>query len=184
MKVLKFYEYLDKLKRTKRQGWIKAGINDSESVSDHSFSTSVLSMILAPKLKVDTEKFIKMALIHDIGESIIGDVLWYSKDNGVDKKKLSKKEKDESNAMKKILRTLVGNEYLELWAEMEEKKTKEAIMHKEIDRLDLALQAYFNEKRTGVNLDGFFDFADLFIESIEIKDVMKEIRRVRKNFKT
>ncbi|MEK7186162.1 MAG: HD domain-containing protein [Patescibacteria group bacterium] len=180
MKIIKFYEHLDKLKRTKRAGWVNAGIKSSESVSDHSFSTSVLSMILAPKLKVDTEKFIKMGLIHDIGESIIGDVLWYTKDKGVDKKKLSKKEEDEGAAMKKILELLGGDEYLELWTEMEEKKTREAKMHKEIDRLDLALQAYFNEKRTGVNLDGFFDFADLFIESNEIKDIMKEIRKLRK----
>lgn len=182
LKIVDFYGYLDKLKRTKRAGWVKAGIKDSESVSDHSFSTSVLSMILAPKLKVDTEKFIKMALIHDIGESVIGDVLWYNKDKGVDKKKLSKKEKDEGDAMRKILKILGGNEYLELWTEMEEKKTKEAIMHKEIDRLDLALQAFFNEKRTGVDLEGFFDFADVFIENNEVKNIMKEIRKLRKIF--
>lgn len=180
LKILDFYKYLDKLKRTKRQGWVKAGVKGSESVSDHSFSTSVLSMILAPKLKVNTEKFIKMALIHDMGESIIGDVLWYNRDKGVDRKKLAKKEIDEDNAMRKILKTLGNEEYLELWIEMEKKNTREAKMHKEIDRLDLALQAFFNEKRTGLNLDGFFDFADIFIESKEIKKIMKEIRSLRK----
>ncbi len=184
MKVIDFYEYLDKLKRTKRAGWVKAGIKDSESVSDHSFSTSVLSMILAPKLKVNSEKFIKMALIHDIGESIIGDVLWYSKDKGIDKKKLLNKEKKEGEAMRGILKILGNNEYLELWKEMEEKKTKEAKMHKEVDRLDLALQAFFNEKKTGVNLDGFFDFSEMFIDNNEIKSIIKKIRNLRKNSKT
>ena len=179
-RIVDFYKYLDKLKRTKRAGWVNVGIQDSESVSDHSFSTSVLSMILAPKLKVNTEKFIKMALIHDIGESIIGDVLWYDKENGINREILSKKEKDESAAMKKILELLGSDEYIDLWKEMEEKKTREAKMHKEIDRLDLALQAYFNERRTGVNLDGLIDYADKFIESDEIMEIMKEIRKSRK----
>lgn len=179
MKVLDFYKYIDKLKRTKRAGWVKAGIADSESVSDHSFSTSVLSMILADKLKVDKEKFVKMALIHDLGESIIGDVLWYSIAKGVDKEKLAKKEKDEGKAMRKILKTLKNKEYLDLWIEMEKKETKEAKLHKEIDRLDLALQAFFYEKRTGIKLDGFFDFADLFIKDETIKEIMKEIKSLR-----
>lgn len=94
MKIVDFYHYTDLLKRTKRAGWVKAGINDSESVSDHSFSTSLLSMIMAPKLKADSEKLIKMALIHDLGESIMGDVFWYSKEKGVNKKTLSRKERD------------------------------------------------------------------------------------------
>ena len=139
MKILDFYKYLDKLKRTKRAGWISQGILDSESVADHSYSVAALSMILAPKLSVDGDKLIKMALIHDIGESIIGDVRWYTPEKGLDKDVLAKKEKDEGKAVRKILETLGKDEYLQLWEEMEGKKTKEAKIHKEIDRIDLAL---------------------------------------------
>lgn len=130
-------------------------------------------------LKWIKEKFIKMALIHDLGESIIGDVLWYNKDKGIDRTKLAKKEKDEEKAMRKILKTLKNKEYLDLWIEMEEKKTKEAKLHKEIDRLDMALQAFFNEKRAGIKLDDFFDFADLFIKDAVVKEIMKEIKAMR-----
>lgn len=179
MKLLDFYKYLDKLKRTKRAGWVKAGIPDSESVSDHSFSTSVLSMILADKLEVNKEKFIKMALIHELGESIIGDVVWHSQAKGTNEAVLAKKEKDEGKAMRKILKTLEDKEYLDLWIEMEEKKTREAIMHKEIDRLDVAFQAFFNEKRTGVNLDVFFEFAEKFTRDKEIKKILKKIKTSR-----
>lgn len=179
MKLLDFYGYVDQLKRTRRAGWVKAGISDSENVSDHSFSTSILSMILADKLGADKEKLMKMALIHDLGESIIGDVLWYSKDKGIDRVKLAKKEKDEGKAMRKILKTLNNREYLDLWTEMEEKRTKEAKLHKEIDRLDLAFQAFFNEKRTDVKLDGFFDFVEMFIENKTIKKILEEIMSSR-----
>ncbi|MEX2013085.1 MAG: HD domain-containing protein [Candidatus Levyibacteriota bacterium] len=180
MKIIDFYRYLDKLKRTKREGWIADGIMDSESVADHSLSVAALSMVLAPHLNVDRDKLIKMALIHDIGESIIGDVQWYTQGKGIDKKVLAKKEKDEGKAVRKILETLGDSEYLKLWEEMEEKKTREAKIHKEIDRIDMALQAYFNEKRTGKNLARFFDFTDLFISEPLIKEIMKEVRSSRK----
>jgi len=179
MKIINFYKYLDKLKRTKRKGWVDAKIPDSESVSDHSFSTAVLSMILGPKFKVNTEKLIKMALIHDIGESITGDITWFSKAHGVNKEVLIKKEKNERMVMKKILSTLKNNEYLDLWKEMDEMKTKEAKLHKEIDRLDMTLQAYYNEKRTKINLDGFFHFADLFIKDKNIKKILDKIKILR-----
>lgn len=179
MKLLDFYGYLDKLKRTKRSGWVKAGIPDPENVSDHSFSTAILSMILANDLKVDKEKFIKMGLIHDLGESIIGDIIWFNKDKGIDRTILAKKEKDETEAMKKILETLGNKEYLDLWTEMEEGKTKEAKLHKDIDKLDLAFQAFFNEKRTGIKLDDFFYYAYSFIKNNEIKKILKEIKSSR-----
>src|ERR1035437_6817797 len=111
MKIIDFYKYLDDLKRTKRTGWLGKGISDSESVADHSLSVAALSMILAPKLDVDRDKLIKMALIHDIGESIIGDVQWYTPGKGIDKKVLAKKEKDEGEAVRKILKTLGDKEY-------------------------------------------------------------------------
>ncbi len=180
MKIIDFYSYLDKLKRTKREGWIRNGITDSESVADHSLSVAALSMILAPHLNVNRDKLIKMALIHDIGESIIGDVQWYNSEKGIDEKVLAKKEKDEGKAVRKILKTLGNDEYLKLWEEMEEKKTREARIHKEIDRIDMALQAYFNERRTGKNLSRFFDFTDLFISEPLIIEIMKEIRSLRK----
>lgn len=180
MKIINFYKYLDKLKRTKRKGWVDAKIPDSESVADHSFSTAILSMILAPKFKVDREKLIKMALIHDIGESVTGDVTWFSRTHGVDKKVFAKKEENEKKVMKKILTILKRKEYLDLWKEMSEMKTKEAILHKEIDRLDMSLQAYYNEKRTKINLDGFFHFADLFIKDKEIVKLLSKIKSTRK----
>jgi putative hydrolase of HD superfamily len=179
MKIIDFYKYLDDLKRTKRMGWVGKGIPDSESVADHSLSVATLSMILAPELDVDRDKLIKMALIHDIGESIIGDVQWYTPGKGIDREVLAKKEKDEGEAVRKILETLGDEEYLILWEEMEEKKTREAKIHKEIDRIDLALQAYFNEKRTGIDLATFFDFTELFISEDLIKEIMKEIRALR-----
>ncbi len=178
MKLLDFYGYLDKLKHTKRSGWVRKNITDPESVADHSFSVATLSMILAPKLNVDRDKLIKMALIHDIGESIIGDVVWHY--NGkLMLDVLVKKEKDEGEAMRKILATLEDDEYLELWEEMEKKETREAKIHKEIDRIDLALQAYFYEEKMGQKHDQLFDFVKEYINEPMIIEVFEEIKTLR-----
>lgn len=180
MKILDFYKYLDKLKSTKRAGWVKKKIVNSESVADHSFSVAVLSMILASELDVDRDKLIKMALIHDIGESIIGDVIWHYPGKGLMADILDKKERDEEEAMRKILETLGDSEYLDLWKEMEEKKTREAKIHKEIDRIDLALQAYFYEEKTGRKHDQLFDFVDEYTNDPVIKSILREILSRRK----
>ncbi len=180
MKILDFYGYLHKLKETKRAGWVKKQIPGSESVADHSHSVAVLSMILATKLNVDRDKLIKMALIHDIGESIIGDVIWHYPGKGFMADVLAKKEKDEGEAMRKILETLGDSEYLDLWKEMEEKKTREAKIHKEIDRIDLAFQAYFYEEKTGKKHDQLFDFVDEYTNDPVIKSILREILSSRK----
>ncbi len=37
---------------------------------------SLISVILADKTKLDIEKLLKMSLIHDLGEAVIGDIRW------------------------------------------------------------------------------------------------------------
>lgn len=180
MDVIDFFKYIDKLKRTRRGAWRLEKIRRSESVSDHSFSTALLAMLLAKKLKVKPEKFIKMALIHDIGESIIGDVLWYDRETGVKHEVLRKKNEDEMGAMKKILANLEDKEYVRLWQEIAEMKTRDAKLLKEIDRLDFGIQTFFYEKRTRKNLQHFFDFVDLYIHHPLVKKLMTGIKKLRR----
>src|SRR4051812_31134562 len=75
LNVIKFYGFLGKLKRLRRSGWVFKNIHDPESVADHSFAVAILTMVIAPKFKVDQLNAIKMALIHDLGESVIGDII-------------------------------------------------------------------------------------------------------------
>ena len=63
------------LKKIPRQGWIdKAGISNPESVADHSYSMTVMAMMFGDNAGMDTCKMIRMALLHDIVESITGDL--------------------------------------------------------------------------------------------------------------
>ena len=65
-----FFQKVLELKNIPRQGWKeKLGINNPESVADHSYSTSVISMILSDLEGLNSEKIIRMALLHDLAES-------------------------------------------------------------------------------------------------------------------
>ena len=74
MNIVEFYKTVRKLKEIKRAGWIERGIKNSESVADHSFMVTILC-IAFPKQEINKEKAIKMALVHDLGESEIGDLI-------------------------------------------------------------------------------------------------------------
>lgn len=75
MEILEFALTLGKLKTLKRSGWIRNNIKNPERVTEHSFRVAVLAMILAPKVGADVNRSVKMALIHDIGEAEIGDII-------------------------------------------------------------------------------------------------------------
>jgi putative hydrolase of HD superfamily len=51
-----------------------------ESVADHSYALSILSLSLADgTLNLNREKVLLMSLLHDLGESIIGDIITLTK---------------------------------------------------------------------------------------------------------
>jgi putative hydrolase of HD superfamily len=114
-----------RLKRVKRQGWLDAGIpmRKTESVADHSFRVAVMAAFLAPAGCLDTLKMVRMALIHDMAESAIGDLTPRS---GVPKRRKARMEEE-------AFRRLGSGELLSLWMEYEEGKTPEAGLVREMD---------------------------------------------------
>ena len=78
-KVLSTLIELQRLKRLDRTGWTLRGLpNGTESVAAHSFGVAVTAMTLADELRslgvpVDTERLLRMALLHDWAETRVGD---------------------------------------------------------------------------------------------------------------
>ena len=62
------------LKRTPRSGWSLLGINNAESVADHSFRCTVIGYLLAHMEKVSVHKVLLMTLFNDIHEARITDL--------------------------------------------------------------------------------------------------------------
>lgn len=162
--ILNFFNTAANLKKTKRQGWIdKLNLKNPESVADHTFSMAIIGMILSDSEKYDTEKILKMILLHDLAESITGDYT-------PEQKPKNEKIILENNIIEKLLDELpyeLKGNYLQLWEEYTSNKTKEASFVHQIDKLEMALQAriYHKDGISGDKLKTFFDSA-----KNEIKD--------------
>ena len=141
-KLIEFCKFAGKLKRLKRTGWVeRVGIKDGESVADHSYRVALMAMVLADERKLDTEKIMRMALLHDLGESIIGD--WDALETKLDGRE-EEKQRKEDDAMRSILALLpkeLEKEYLAVWHEVESRETEESKLFRQIDRLETLMQA-------------------------------------------
>jgi 5'-deoxynucleotidase YfbR-like HD superfamily hydrolase len=140
------------LKELKRAGWVRKGIPDPESVADHSFRTTVLALVFADELGVDSGKLIKLILVHDLPESDpdVGDITPFC---GVDREE---KRRRERAAMGRLCDRLPNGEELRaLWLEYDEGRTPEARAAHELDALEMALQAREYEARHGIDLSEF-----------------------------
>jgi putative hydrolase of HD superfamily len=133
-----FFNSVLQLKSVKRAGWVsKVKIRDAESVADHTFSTCAMAMLLSDVLGLDTQKAMKMAILHDLAESVVGD---YMPGDVSAAKKLAQEKK----AMKSILSSLprkARTEYEKIWAEYLQNETGVARFIHRIDKLEMALQA-------------------------------------------
>ncbi|MFY9300986.1 MAG: HD domain-containing protein [Candidatus Nitrosotenuis sp.] len=133
-----FFQTVLKLKTIHRQGWKnKIGMKNPESVADHCYSTTVMAMVVSDLKKLDTEKIIKMSLLHDLAETITGDLV-------PGQKSKSEKEKLENVAMKTILGNLAKSQksqYWKIWQEYQRNSSKEARLLHQIDKLEMAIQA-------------------------------------------
>lgn len=136
--LVSFFRVVCNLKKTKRSGWIhKSDISSPESVADHSYSMCMMSMVLSDMIDLDTEHIMKMANLHDLAESFVGD-------NMPDKISYEEKVLLEDKAMIKIISKLpsfLRGKYLDIWNEYIDNSTVSAKFVHNMDKLEMALQA-------------------------------------------
>ena len=73
--ILDFFKTAANLKMISRQGWIdKLSLNNPESVADHTYSMAIMSMVISDLQNYNSEKILKMVLLHDLAESKTGDI--------------------------------------------------------------------------------------------------------------
>jgi len=146
--IIEFLQLAEKLKCTLRHGWTSTG--RQESVADHCWRLALMVMLCNPYLdqKINIERALKMALVHDIAESITGDIPYFEAPEG--SKAKEKKKKEERKAMTKIRELLPSNlkeEIYGLWEEYEAGETYEAKVVKALDKLEAQLQINASDKK-------------------------------------
>lgn len=152
-----------RLKRLDRTGWTLRGLpNGTESVAAHSFGVTVAAMFLGDEINarggsVDLEKIIRMALLHDLAETRVGDmpktaVSYFGSEN---------RRKAEINAFADVTEATGANKdrYQALYEEYEARESLEAQIVKAADVVDLLVQALALERGGARGLDEFWEIA-------------------------
>lgn len=146
--LLRIYSDIDKLKHQERKGWIRIGVSGKkDTIGSHTFGAALIGWMLSKREQVDTEKVIKLLLVHDLIMAHIPDY------TPADKEYLSKKER-ESDAFSKLMINTphdLKRDFRDLFEEYQGEETEEAILAREADKLDTLFQAYMYSKKLGEN---------------------------------
>jgi putative hydrolases of HD superfamily len=135
---LGFFVRAGRLKSEPRRGWIlKLAMENPESVADHSYRVALMAMVYCDVRGLDGGKAMKMALLHDLPEAVVGDSI-------PGERAPREKRKLEAAAMRSILKDLprdIAREYASLWKEYETGASPEARLVRDLDKVELAIQA-------------------------------------------
>ena len=158
---------LQRLKRLDRTGWTLRGLpNGTESVAAHSFGVSITAMLLADELvsrgmSLNTEKVLRMALLHDWAETRVGDMpktaTYYF---GSDVRKRA-----ELAAFDDVIAGVDASAaqalYRELYTDYELRESLEARLVKAADIIDLLVEVLALERAGATGLDEFWEVAEV-----------------------
>jgi putative hydrolase of HD superfamily len=170
----------NQLKRVPRAGWVMRGLVDAESVSDHTFGVAFIALVLAEMTEppVDVAKLLALALLHDLGEAVVGDVpspaLGYFPSGA--------KEMAEAEVLDEMVDGLPQLEHWRgWWREFADGDSVEGQLVRDADRLDMLIQAYVYEQTTGNRwLEEFWAFAaDIGFECESARSVYEALAEVR-----
>lgn len=129
------------LKQLSRTGWVRSGVENPESVAAHSWGMAILALRLAPK-DLNLERVLSLCLVHDLPEVRVGDLTPHDD--------TSNKAELEHKAMSEI-----APQWLSLFEEYEAAETGEAKFVKQIDKLDMGLQAIMYQNKQEIALAEF-----------------------------
>ena len=149
--VVNYYVLCNKLKNVVRTGWMDWKVNREriESVAEHIFGVQMLAIAMKSEYQynIDIMKVIYMLAIHELGETIIGDLTQFQ---------ISKEEKEilEHEAVHNILASLIdGDQIEELFLEFDAHETPEAIFAYQCDKLECDIQSKLYDQEGCVDLE-------------------------------
>lgn len=135
--LLEFLLYVGQAKRTFRTDWVKV-----ESVADHRYRMAVMSLLLPTISEESKVRCMKLALVHDLSESVVGDLTEF---DGIPKTDKRRRETEAMLYLTSLLPADVGRDIFSLFNEYADQKTNEAKLVKDLDTFDMLLQGQFQD---------------------------------------
>ncbi|MFB6096829.1 MAG: HD family hydrolase [Haloferacaceae archaeon] len=150
------------LKDERRTGWDLRGVDDPETVAAHTWGVAYLCLLYADRVggrvdgegdgpppedaTVDRDRALRMAVLHDVAEAETGDVATRA-DSTAETPDPAAKERRERAAMGSLLGPFSDEpELRDLWEEYEARETLTAAFVKDMDLVDMCLQALYYER--------------------------------------
>jgi putative hydrolases of HD superfamily len=168
---LNFFAEAGLLKRIKRSGWWVAGIDDPETVAEHSFRTAVIAFYIAHVEEVDPYKAVTMALFNDIHEARINDLHkmghYYIEFRDAEKKVFADQIHCLDLRVKKAL--------LKVRDEYDAQASKESIVARDADILECLVQAKEYYENGHLIAKKFFQQAPGHLKTKTAQKLWKEI---------
>ena len=165
------------LDRVPRSGYVLRGVDDPESVSEHSWHVVFLVWVLGARIPgLDVHRAMEIALIHDLAELRVGDLprtaARYFPEGA--------KDRAESAAMEEVLAPLPESAR-QLYAEYQARETPEARLVKACDKLQLMLKVSVYESWGATGLAEFWRHPENFPEGEfeVVREVFEELRQLR-----
>ncbi|MDP3998178.1 MAG: HD domain-containing protein [bacterium] len=194
--LLKFFDLFAKLYEIKRQGWIKRGIKNPESVADHSLEMAIEALPEISQRGLNRGRVIGMIFVHDLPEIISGDPTPYDEIPDEDlpralqkwtppsKEALERKKNQESAALKKVTKNLprsLRTEIRSLWNEYEDGETEEAKLVHQLDMRQRLSQAMRYRDLEGAK----FPIAAFIDEALQSDDpeLRKQAEKLKMTYK-
>ena len=136
-----------RLKDTTRHCYTLGGRH--ESVAEHSWRITLMAYWISDEFpEANLEKLLKMCLIHDLGEAFTGDIPSFEK--------TEVNEEREAELLFKWTKSLpepFATEMMELYREMEERKTLEARIYKALDNMEALISHNESDIQTWLPLE-------------------------------
>lgn len=177
---LNIFDHAGRLKQIQRYGWLLKGIKKPESVADHISRVALMTLILGTNTTLDLHKMVSMAIIHDLGESIVGDVIYESGTKIIGS--LKNKHRDERQAMRVIFEKIPEKKkYLSLWEEWVKQNTPESQFVKRVEKLEMVMQALEYE-RLGYSsklFDEFWENTKKYLQDSNLEPLYQELENRR-----
>ena len=142
---IEFQTQIEKVKYLKRTGWVIRSVPGAETVAAHSWRMAWMTLYKEKELKdmgVDTDCVLHMCLLHDVGESVVGDIIPEIHQTGSVKISAERKKKIETNAVAVLANTYNFPVLKTAFDAYEAQESPESKIVKNPDKLDMLMQAY------------------------------------------
>lgn len=149
-----------RLKDERRTGWQLRGIDAPETVAGHTWGVAYLCLLYADRAGVDPDAAVRLAVVHDLAEAETGDEPTRA-DASADQPDPEAKERCERDAIEQLLAPFKHGQPSDeqthpeqrdrgsprgLWEEYEARDSPEAQFVKDMDLVDMCLQALYYER--------------------------------------